>query len=183
MKNELWDDNRLSTRFSQLYRSSPENGWGRIFLYVCQFLQKSPGPPPDSGELFAVFPGAAIPAPGLTPQKGRETSHNCTHEQKDHIPHFRPPQAAAGGLRPHAGGAPRPGYSPPRFYRMTILPVNVSLVNIRLILINADSNGLRPSAIPEENHFPKPGVCGIMNNIEPVQFNRAMLLDAHQVFG
>jgi len=103
MKNELWDDNPLLMGFSQLYRASPENGWGRILPDAGQFLQKSPGPPPDSGELFAVFPGAAIPAAGLTPQKGRETSRQCTHHQKDHIPHFRPPQSAARGRRPHAG--------------------------------------------------------------------------------
>ena len=125
-----------------------------------------------SGKLFAVFPPAAIPAPGLTPPEGQETSQSCTHYQADQIPHFRPPQAAAGGRRSSRGRRAQvpcrrrspTGYCPVYFYSMTILPVNVSWVNIQLILINAGLNGLRPSAIPEENHFPKPGVCGILRD-------------------
>lgn len=78
----------------------------------------------------------------------------------------------AGGLGSHPDGAPPAGYCPPCFYRKTILPVNVSLVNIQLILINAGCNGLRPSTIPEENHFPKPGVCGILNDNEPCNLTK-----------
>jgi hypothetical protein len=70
----------------------------------------------------------------------------------------------AGGLRSHPDGAPPTGYCLLYFCRRTILPVNVSWVNIQLILINAGLNGLRPSTIPEENHFPKPGVCGILRD-------------------
>ena len=60
-------------------------------------------PPTPSGKLFAVFPAATIPAPGLTPPEGQETSQHCTPYQEDQIPHFRPPQAAAGGRHSSRG--------------------------------------------------------------------------------
>ena len=161
--------------FSQLYRCIPDHGWGGIFPEVSQVLKESPGPPPRSGELFAVFPLGAIPAPGLTPPKGRETSQNYAQDKAEHIPHFRPPQVAAGDRRPHGAGGLRShpdaaspaGYSPHGFYKRTLLPVNVSSVNIWLIFINAGCNGLRPSIITEGNYFPKPGICGILKDNNP----------------
>jgi hypothetical protein len=133
----------------------------------------SPGkPPPESGELFAVFPFAAIPAPGLTPPKGRAASQNRAQDKTEHIPHFRPPQVAAGDRRPHGADGLRfhpdgilpSGYILQGIYRMGLLPHNVSSVNIWLILLNADGNGLRSSLIPRENHFPKPCFCGILKD-------------------
>jgi len=82
MKNGPWDDNRLLMGFSQWYRSRR---------------------PAASGELFAVFPAAAIPAPGLTPPKGRETSQPNTCDKEEHLSHFRPPQLAAAVRRPARG--------------------------------------------------------------------------------
>jgi hypothetical protein len=51
-------------------------------------------------------------------------------------------------------------------FRKSILSVNFILVIIWLILINTAPNGLRSYIIPEENHFPKPGVYGIINYTE-----------------
>ena len=117
------------------------------------------------------------------PQSRHRVSHRKRSRDFPQLPHATKRshttfQASSGCCRRVPAAcrrAPRTGYSPPRFYRRTILPVNVSLVNIGLISINADCNGLRPSAIPEENHFPKPGVCGILKDREPCNFSRAML--------
>jgi hypothetical protein len=96
---------------------------------------------PCSGELFAVFPGAAIPASGFTSPQGRATAQNYAQDNAEHIPHVRPPQVAAGGLNSHPDGASPAGYFPQGIYKRILLPVHVSSVNSWLILLNAGCNG------------------------------------------
>jgi hypothetical protein len=129
------------------------------------------GPRPDQGNCsqFSRSPQSRHPAshrqkvaqlPRTTPRIRQSTYHISGRLRL-------PPVAGAltgRGLRSHPGGASPAGYSPQGIYKGKLLPVNVSPVNIRLILINADGNGIRSSLITEGNHFPKPGICGILKD-------------------